>query len=88
MARVAIALLDEHDFRAREIAGHLFVAADDFARRAVQCLELFEFAAGGIHEMHDTRCLDLIAVLINDGAAVIELAGSGRHFLEPCERFT
>ena len=87
VARAAIALLDEHGLRVGQIADDLVVAAYDFARRAVERLELLELAAGRVHEMDDAGSLDLVAVLVDDGAAVVQLARGRRHLLQPGEAF-
>src|SRR5207244_7208391 len=58
------------------------IVANDFARRTVQVGQLLELAAG-FEKVDQTRGLDPAAVLIDDGADVVEPARGTRRALQP-----
>ena len=74
--------LDADDLGVGVVTADQVIVADDLARRTVQVGQLFEFAAG-LEQMDQTRSLDPAAVLIDDGAHVIETARGARRALEP-----
>ena len=63
--------LDANDLGIRVVAAHLAIAADHFARRALEVDELLEFLAALV-PVHEPRRLDAARVLVDERAGVIE----------------
>ena len=72
---IAAAAFEQHRFALGNQALHVFVVAQVFARLAIEDLEALALA-GAVDDVHQTRRLDRLALLIHEYAGVVLLARS------------